>query len=252
MFKHNQMFSHDPAMFVQKERQLRSYHIRNWLKMNRTNKELLELCLNHFYSDRPKLLGWSLDIIDGDPKGLVLAAIIREGRANATQAEILYEQLQNTIGLSRALVEEVTRNPQFSTDDSKRALQDRVARAGVAPLNYSSAPSSHILIINRPTIISICSILLFLSAALTTLFIVADMPGSDRIEKAVGMTGLYFSIAFTVLCGWGYWNMKKWGVLLYALEPISRFFLGMPHSLVAIPLLIVAFGLMHIKDMTWK
>ena len=252
MFKHNQIFWQDPARVVQKEKQLRDYHIRNWLKMNRTNKELLELSMNHFYADQPKLLGWSLDIIDGDPKGLVLATIIREGKANAVQAEILYEQLENTIGLCRNLVEEVTRNPALSTDESKRALQDRVARAGVVPLGYSTAPVSNIIIVNRPTMISICSILLFLSAALTTLFIVADIPGSDQIEKFVGIAGLYFSIAFTALCGWGYWNMKKWGVLLYAFEPVARFFLGMPNSLVAIPLLIVVFGLLHFKEMTWK
>jgi hypothetical protein len=252
MFKHNHQLWQDPARLVQKEKQLRDYHIRNWLKMNRTNKELLELCMNHFYADRPKLLGWSLDIIDGDPKGLVLAAIIREGKANAAQAEILYDQLQNTIALCHTLVEEVTRNPEISTDESKRALQERVARAGVAPLGYSSAPVTNILIVNRPTIISICSILLFLSAALTTIFIVADMPGSEQIEKSVGMTGLYFTIAFTALCGWGYWNMKRWGVLLYAFEPVARFFLGMPNSLVAIPLLVLIFGLLHFKEMTWK
>ena len=251
MFKNHTLWQ-DPARLVQKEKQLRDYHIRNWLKMNRTNKELLELCMNHFYADRPTLLGWSLDVIDGDPKGLVLAAIIREAGTTAAQAEILYEQLQNTIALSRMLVEEVTRNPEISTDESKRALQERVARAGVAPLGYSSALPTDIIIVNRPTIISICSILLFLSAALTTLFIVADMPGSEQIEKLVGMPGLYFTIAFTAFCGWGYWNMKRWGVLLYAIEPVVRFFLGMPNSLVAIPLLIVVFGLLHFKEMTWK
>ena len=208
--------------------------------------------MNHFYADRPKLLGWSLDIIDGDPKGLVLATIIREAKANAAQAEILYEQLQNTIALSRALVEEVTWNPEISPDESKRALQDRVARAGVAPLGYSSAPATEIVIVNRPMIISICSVLLFLSAALTTLFMVADMPGSEQIRKLVGTPGLCFTIIFTAVCGWGYWNMKRWGVLLYAIEPLVRFFLGMPNSLVAIPLLIVVFGLLHFKEMTWN
>src|ERR1700752_1930048 len=97
MFKHQQIFSPDPAGFARKEKHLRDYHIRNWLRMNRTNRELLELSLNYFYGDHPKLLGWSLDIIDGDPKGLVVAVIIRETGANAAQAELIYEQLQSRI-----------------------------------------------------------------------------------------------------------------------------------------------------------
>ncbi len=252
MFRHQQMFSPNPALFVQKEKQLRDYHIRNWLTMNRSKKELLELCLNYFYGEHPKLLGWSLDIIDGDPKGLVVAAIVREGKANGAQAEIIYEQLQSRVSQCRLLVEEISRNFTLSPRDSARLLQDRVARAGLAPQGYSTAAPPGILIINRPTMISVCAILLFLSAALTTLFVVGGFPGVAKFQTAVGMPGLYCSIAITLVSGWGYWNMKKWAVVIYAAEPVARFFLGMPHSLIAIPLLIAAIGLMHMKEMTWK
>jgi hypothetical protein len=36
------------------------------------------------------------------------------------------------------------------------------------------------------------------------------------------------------------------------LDPIARFLLGMPHALIALPIFIAAFGLMHLKEMTWK
>jgi hypothetical protein len=244
MFKYQQVFSPDPARLVQKEKQLRDYHIRNWLTMNRSTKELLELSLNHFYGEHPKLLGWSLDIIDGDPKGLVIAAMVRESRCNAAQADLLYEQLQSRINQCKALVDEVARNTSLSTDQSKQMLKDRITRV--------TAPARpQVLIINRPTMIVACAILLFLSAALTTLFVLVEFPGMSRFLDVAGTPGLIFSIAITALCGWGYWNMKRWAVLLYALEPIARFLLDMPHVVIAVPMIVAIIGLMHIDEMTW-
>ena len=250
MFKGQQMFSPDPARFVQKERQLRNFHIRNWLQMNRSSKELLELSLNHFYGEHPKLLRWSLDIIDGDPKGLIVAAIVRESNANAAQADIIFEQIQSRIAHCKRLVDEVSRNSNLSTAESRQILQDRVARAGIMPLGYSTAVSN-ILIVNRPTIISMCGVLLFLSAALTTIFVIGDFHGVEKFQS-MGRAGLYISITFAAICGWGYWNMRKWAVLVYAIEPVARLLLGMPHVLIAIPLLIACFGFMHFREMTWK
>lgn len=246
------MFSQDQLSFVHKERHLRNYHIRNWLQMNRTNQELLELSLNYFYGEQPKLLGWSLDILDGEPKGLIVASIIRESGANAAQAEVLYEQLQSRIAQCRGLVDEVTRDSKLTSAQSKQMLHDRVARAGVMPMGYSPVAATGILIVNRPTIISVCVFLLFLTAALTTLFVLAEITGMEKFEDVAGNAGLVVITGFTILCGWGYWNMKKWAVFLYMLDPIARFLLGMPHALIALPIFIAAFGLMHLKEMTWK
>lgn len=251
MFKNATRYSPDPGRFLQKEKQLRNYHIRNWLQMNRSKKEMLELSLNYFYGEQPKLLRWSLDIIDGDPKGLVVATIIRESKANVAQAEMIYEQLQSTVGLCRSLVEEISRNAPLSDTASQRLLQERVARAGVARIGYGTTTAPSIVIVNRPVLISACAVLLFLSAALTTLFVLGDFPGMKQFQS-FGKSVIYIVIAYTGLSGWGYWNMKRWAVLLYSVEPVARFFLGFPHVLIAMPLLIAAFGWMHFKDMTWK
>ena len=242
------MFSTDPNRLLQKEKQLRNYHVRNWLQMNRSKKEMLELSLNYFYGEQPKLLRWSLDIIDGDPKGLVVASIIRESKSNAAQADVIYEQLQSTIGLCRTLVEDAARNSNLTDTASRRMIQEQVARAGIARQGYAPA----VIIINRPTLISACAVLLFLSAALTALFVIGNFPGMVKFQEAAGKPGLFVAIAYTALCGWGYWNMKKWAVLIYCLEPIARLFMGLPHVLIAVPMLIAAFGLMHLKEMTWK
>ncbi|MGH9857092.1 MAG: hypothetical protein ACRD4B_04520 [Acidobacteriota bacterium] len=251
MFKHQQIFSQDPAKFSHRERQLRDYHLRNWLKMNRSNQELLELSLNYFYGEQPKLLGWSLNIIDRDPRGLVVAAIMRESGANAAQAELLFEQLQSRIVQCRALVEEVTRNSRFSSGESKRMLQERVARAGV--IRHSTIASSQIVIVNRPTLVTAGAALLLMSAAMTILFILVEFPGMGKFHQLVGpKVGITLSIFFSVSCAWGYWNMKRWAVLLCVIELLMRLFLDMPHSVIAMPLLIAAFGIMHWSEMSWK
>lgn len=254
MFKNQQMYSYNQATLIHKERQLRDYHIGNWLKMNRSDQELLELSLNYFYAEKPKLLGWSLSIIDGDPRGLVVASIMRDSGANAAQSELLFEQLQSRIIQCRALVKEVMGHSQLSSDESKRMLKDRVARAGVSRVSTTKTAmaSPEILIVNRPTLIATAAGLLFLSAALTTLFILAEFPGMEKFQEAVGKAGIYISIAFSIVCSWGYWNMKKWAVLICILEPLMRLLLGMPHTIIAIPLLIAAFGVMHWSELTWK
>ena len=119
-------------------------------------------------------------------------------------------------------------------------------------MGYSPVAATGILIVNRPTIISVCVFLLFLTAALTTLFVLAEITGMEKFEDVAGNAGLVVITGFTILCGWGYWNMKKWAVFLYMLDPIARFLLGMPHALIALPIFIAAFGLMHLKEMTWK
>jgi hypothetical protein len=251
MFKHQQIFSQDPAKFSHRERQLRDYHLRNWLKMNRSTQELLELSLNHFYGEQPKLLGWSLNIIDGDPRGLVVAAIMRESGANAAQAELLYEQLQSRIVQCRSLVAEVTSNARFSPDNSRRMLQERVARAGV--IRPSTMPSPQIVIVNRPALITSGAALLLMSAAMTILFIVVEFPGMEKFHQLVGaQAGITLSIFFSALCAWGYWNMKRWAVVLCVIEPLMRLLVGMPHSVIAMPLLVAAFGIMHWGEMSWQ
>jgi len=204
----------------------------------------MELCLNHFYSDQPKLLGWSLDMIDGDPKGLVVATIVRESKLHAGQAGMVYDQLENTLQLSRKLVDEVSRNSGLSPQDAARALHARV-------MNVTS-PGQSFIIVNRPTSVSICAILLFMSVALTAVFLIGNFEGAAHLKQWLGTPGILVSLSFTLLCGWGYWNMKRWAVLLYAMEPIARLWLGVPQPLIAVPLLIVAFGMINFSEMTWK
>ncbi len=251
IFRQTGSFELNPEKLLQREKYLRQYQVQNWLKLHKTQKELLELCLNHFYADQPKLLGWGLDIVDGDPKGLVIARIIRESSKNVAQAEVIYDQLQRTVDQARAMIDEVSRNSGMLTADSRK-LDPSIARAGVVALGYSPYASADVVIVNRPVSITACAILLFMSAALTLLFIVGDFPGADKIKDMVGKPGLYLSIVFTAVCAYGYWTMKRWAVLLYAIEPILRFWAGVPQGLIALPLMIVAFGVLNFKDMTWK
>jgi len=239
-----QTLSLDPARLVQREKQLRDYHVRNWLKSTKTSKELMELCLNHFYSDQPRLLGWSLDMIDGDPKGLVIATIVRESKLNAAQAELVYQQLENTLQLSRRLVDEVSRNASLSQDDAARELRTRFRNV--------ESPGQSFIIVNRPTSISVCAILLFMSVALTAVFFIGNFDGIAPLKHWLGTPGIIFALAFTLLCGWGYWNMRRWAVLLYAVEPVLRLWTGVPQPLIAVPVLIVIIGLINFSDMTWK
>jgi len=243
MFK-SQAYSSDPARIIQREKQLRDYHVKNWLKSTRTSKELMELCLNHFYSDQPKLLGWSLNMVDGDPKGLVIATIVRETRLNASQADAVYQQLENTLNLSRRLVEEVSRNSDTNPQAVAHALHARFA--------HLQSPGQSFIIVNRPTMISICAILLFMSVALSSVFLFGNFEGALQVKKVMGLPGIIGSLVITLVCGWGYWKMKRWAVLLYAVEPILRLVLGVPQALIAIPLLIVAIGFMNFSEMTWR
>jgi hypothetical protein len=243
MFK-QQAFSMDPMRLFQREQQLRDYHVRNWLKSTKTSKELMELCLNHFYSDQPKLLGWSLNMVDGDPKGLVIATIVRESKLNAAQAQVVYQQLEDTLQLSHRLVDEVGRNSAFNPQDAARELHARFTN--------DALPGQKIVIVNRPTSISVCAILLFMSVALTTVFYVGNFEGIAPLKQWLGTPGIIFGLAFTLLCGWGYWNMRRWAVLLYAIEPIARLWMGVPQPLIAIPVVIVLLGMIHFSEMSWK
>ena len=204
----------------------------------------MELCLDHFYSDQPKLLGWSLNMVDGDPKGLVIATIVRETRLNAMQADIVYQQLENTLNLSRRLVHEVSRDPGLNPQAAANALHARFANV--------PTPGQSFIIVNRPTSISVCAILLFMSIALSAVFLIGNFEGVMQLKKLMGAPGIIVSLGFTLVCGWGYWNMKRWAVLLYAVEPILRLILGVPHALIALPLLIVAIGFVNFSEMTWN
>jgi hypothetical protein len=183
-------------------------------------------------------------MIDGDTKGLVIATIVRETRLNAAQAEVVFQQLESTLNLSRRLVEEAFRNAGSNSQAAAYALHARFANV--------PTPGQSFIIVNRPTSISICAILLFMSVALSAVFLLGNFEGALQVKKLMGTAGIIGSLGFTLVCGWGYWNMKRWAVLLYAVEPILRFVLGVPHALIALPLLIVAIGFINFGEMTWK
>lgn len=245
----------DPSKIHLRESDLRDRRLRLWLEEGRTNRQLVELCLNHFFSDRPKILGASLRILDGDPKSLVVASFMRTNRMNPGQAEILYEQVENVIEMSRSLIDDVSRSTGLWPSD--RQLQSmsgdpRVARAALFPRAFSAAPSDRVVIVQRPYIISVSAVLLFLSATLTLIFAFGGFPGSDMLKETMGTVGLVLGIAFTFACAYGYWTMRRWAVLLYALEVGLRLWADFPVGLIVVPLFIVVFGMTYFSDMTWK
>jgi hypothetical protein len=239
----------DSSRFLLRENQLRNC-IGKWMRTNRSKTEMLELCLDHFYGDQPKLLAWSLDIVDGDTRDLVISRIICDSKVTPAHAETIYDQIQSTIALSRKLVEQGSAPPAVPVAPQTGFQRPQVAPAGVAQLGYSEQPE--FTIVNRPSSISACALLLLLSAALTATFVIGHFEGSKAIVQQAGAAGVFFGIALTAVCGWGYWTMKRWAVLLYALEPIVRLWMGMSHMLIAIPVLIVFVGFMNFREMTWK
>jgi hypothetical protein len=112
-------------------------------------------------------------------------------------------------------------------------------------------PIETVTLITRTTSITVCSIVLFVSSIATFLLVLTDAPLVSPLTKAVSPSLIYLSVAYTLLCGIGYWKMKRWAVLLYGVELALRVFAGLPTSYVAVPTMIVAIGFINFDEMTW-
>lgn len=112
-------------------------------------------------------------------------------------------------------------------------------------------PSFRIVV--RPTSITICSVLLFIGTALYALLVFSGTPQAEALRQAVGGTiGVFVSIAFALSCAYGYWTMKRWAVILYAVNPVLLIIMGMPTGTIVIPAIIAGCGILNFHEMTWK
>jgi hypothetical protein len=113
-------------------------------------------------------------------------------------------------------------------------------------------PIQPVLLITRPLTITICSVVLFFSAAITLILVLQNSTYLTGLRHAFPPVVIYLGIGYTALVGYGYWRMKRWAVLLCGFDVLVRFASGMPNSWIAIPALVAAFGIISFDEMTWK
>ena len=139
---------------------------------------------------------------------------------------------------------------------SVRTNSSQTRHATTAPTTTSrlspQIPIQTVQLITRPSSITICSIVMFASAVITLLLVLTQSPMVTQLHQALHPAAIYISITYTFVCGIGYWTMKRWAGLLYALEVAVRLWAGLPTGYVALPSVIVAFGIINFDEMTWK
>lgn len=244
MKQREKQFISPPAELARRQNQV-LMDLEGWQAEKTTKTDLMERCLRKIHWERPRAFSASMKILKGDPKNLVVAGIVRDTGQNAAQAELSYEKLKQIMDSVRQMVSETGEIPA-----PPEVKSGSVAQAAVPERSFS--PTASFKIVTRPTSITICAILLFLAGLLVGASALSPAARAMFAAQGVNPMSLWLGVLFTFVCAYGYWTMKRWAVVLYAINLGLVIFQHMPMSAIAVPAVIVALGIMNFHEMSWK
>ena len=99
---------------------------------------------------------------------------------------------------------------------------------------------------------AMCSILLFLSSFGLLAILAFGDTGLKVHLVQMNPYALYGEILATFIAGLGYWTLKRWGVVLYAITVVLAWVGGATDVELVIPGIIVLTGLSKFPDLTWR